>query len=271
MTKPVSRMTAPLALAAALVAGQAWAGPPPVDVPTVTGIVGVDYARLSPSTGSGADQWGLGGGVHLNLSPSFDLEGSAGYHKISSGGTDLNTWDLQAVGVIKAADWKLGPVLSYEKTSVSGFDTEVRSWGGFADYQSMPVGKAYGWRVHAQAGGFDTNFGVDGSYVGAGLKLYPCPKFAAGLDVNYTKFNGASFHETDYSVNGEYLLGDSPFAIKAGYTRADFSNSGGLHFNTYSLGLSYYFNGSGKSSLQERHDTGLLPYNAGLSSLALKF
>lgn len=241
---------------------------------TATGVIGADYGHLEPSTGSNGDQWGLGGGLNYKLTPNFSLEGSIGYYRISGGGSDADSWNVRLDGIFGSGGWKLGPSLGYEKDSTSGVDIEVKSWGGFVDYNVPPAGaKAWGWRFHAQGGGFDTNVPVDGSYWGAGLTAYPCPKFAASATVDYTRYSGGglSAHQTDYGIKGEYLIGDSPFSVWGGYTRSDFGPGGGFHVDSLGLGVNYHFNGPGAPSLQERHDTGPLPYNPTYTGLLFKF
>jgi hypothetical protein len=274
MTKSMSKTAAPLALATLVVAGaagQARAAPPPPEPLNLTGIFGADYSRLGSSSGPDADNWGVGLGLRIPLNESFSLQGYGGYHQLSGGGADVDSWDAQATGLYKTGGWKLGVTLGYERNSTGGFHGEVKNWGGVADYNAFPTPGAWGWRVHGQAGGYDTNYSLDGSYVGGGLKLYPCPKFAASADINYTRFSGfGSGHETDYSLSGEYQFGSSPFSLSGGYTRSDFSG-GSFHIDTWSLGLQYRFGGPPAASIQERQDTGPLPYNPGVSAIGLKF
>ena len=66
-------------------------------------------------------------------------------------------------------------------------------------------------------------------------------------------FSGA---ETALSVQGEYLLSEeTPIAVFAGYTYSDLSNAGG-HVSTFLMGLRFYFNTDGFSSLTERQRSG---------------
>lgn len=264
----ITRISAGASLAVVLLA---CASGPALADDAVNGVIGADYTHFSPNSGPDGDQWGLGGGLKYDLSPNFGLEGYGSYHKLSGGGVDVDNWDLRLTGAFKSGGWKLGPSFGYQKDSASGH-IDVKSWGAFVDYNAPPMGDNWGWRFHVQGGGYDTNIPVDGSYVGAGLNAYPCPKFAISGNIDYTRYSsgGGSGHQTDYGIKGEYLIGDSPFSVWGGYTRSDFG-SGGFKIDSWGLGVNYYFNGPGKPSLQERHDTSPLPYNPNFNGLIFKF
>jgi hypothetical protein len=99
---------------------------------------------------------------------------------------------------------------------------------------------------------------------------YLFPDFALTGGIGYTHLNRIGA-ETDLTVQGEYLLSqETPFAVFAGYTYSDLSDGGGS-VSTFLVGLRFYFNTDGFSSLKERQRSGTVGTIGGFGPVGLRF
>lgn len=251
-----------------------------IDFPAAT--FAVDYANFSPSAGANENQYGTaigvltnpfsgdtggtnplilndnmtpvdvvpaqGGGIEAPL-----LEFDASYHHSSTTGSSSNNWTAGTALIWNQLGWRFGPVFGFQSSSTGSFSAQTYNYGAFAEWFAAP-----NVTVFAKGGGFSGDFSNDGYYLGGLAKYYGSPDFAlnGGIDyTHYTSFGG--FDETDYSIGGEYLFSETtPISFFGGYTYSDYSYS--YHVSQVFVGLRFYLNGAGVSTLLDRQRTGLL-------------
>lgn len=243
-----------------------------------------DYAHISPSAGPNENSYGFslgaitnpfsgdtGGTNPLKLDDNLDvadpipaqgggiiapsLEVMAGYHRTDFAGTATTTWTAGGSLIWTVPAWRFGPAAGFQSNSTGGFDTQTWNYGGYAEWFVSPAVNLF-----AKGGGFSSNGGAsDGFYFGGSGKYYATPDFALNAGFDYTRFTSfGGSNEEDYTVGGEYLFSETtPIALFGGYTYSQFSGS--FHTNRVFVGLRFYVNGQGVSTLVNRQRTGEPP------------
>ena len=228
--------------------------------------IGIDYAHFKPSAGGNGDQSGGSASGFFKFNPDLGLNLDLGYHNVSSTGPSLDNWNVGASLVWTMDNWRFGPTLGYQHSSISSFSTQATNYGAFADYFATPS-----FTVSGKGGGFSTHPGSDGYYFGGQLKGYPCPNLAIGGTIDHAHFNGfGGSNETDYGLGAEYQFAGR-FSVYGGYSYSDFS-PGNFHVTTWSVGIRLYDDtNSGTRDLVDRQRTGTTGWSTQFAALALKF
>ncbi len=261
--------------------------PPPVRTPTYSGLginpppssyfgapfglssgtFGFDYAHFSPSSGSDGNQYGLSGSGLFALGDNFGLNLDAGYHNVSSSGPNLSNWTASGALVWQGADWRLGPNFGFQSNSKGSFSSNTYNYGAYADYFVSPA-----ITLSGKGGGFSSNPGSGGYYLGGALKGYVNPDFAIDGAIDYTRFTSfGGSSETDFTIRSEWLVSEStPVSVFGGYTYSGFS-PGSFNVSTVFVGIKLYTNGNGATTLVDRQRTGTLGWSSAFMPLSLRF
>lgn len=238
-----------------------------------SGTLGFDYAHFNPKFGSDGDQWGFTGSALFPLMHNVGIGINAGYDRVTSKFFDLDHWTAGASLVWQIGDVRFGPSYGFQRNSASGFSADTHNYGGFGEYFATP------WlTVGAKGGGFSSDPGSNGYYVGGQFKGYLMPNLALTGMIDHTHFNAfGGSNENDYSINGEYLFGGGlyrapwpPISIYGGYTRSNFT-PGSFHVDTFFVGIKLYTDGNGATTLVDRQRTGTLGWQTEFAALSLKF
>ncbi|MDE2133485.1 MAG: hypothetical protein KGJ49_02685 [Alphaproteobacteria bacterium] len=232
-----------------------------------SGTLGVDYAHFNPSSGSDGNQYGLSGSGLFALGDNFGLNLDAGYHNVSRTGPNLSNWTASGALVWQRADWRLGPNFGFQSNSQGSFSSNTYNYGAYADYFA-----SQSFTFSAKGGGFSSNPGSDGYYLGGALKGYVNPDFAIDGAIDYTRFTSfGGSSETDFTIRSEWLISETtPLSIFGGYTYSGFS-PGSFNVNTVFVGIKLYTNGNGATTLVDRQRTGTLGWSATFAPLSLRF
>ena len=205
---------------------------------------------------AGEGEFALGAGVHA--------QGHAGYNYATLPGTHLSNWNLGGSGYWKGQMGRAGAVVNYTDVHLSVLGSaHTTNYGAFGEYFANDD-----FTFGVKGGGFSGDF--DGGYAGVQVTGYLFPDFALTGGIGYTHLNRIGA-ETDLTVQGEYLLSqETPFAVFAGYTYSDLSDGGG-NVSTFLVGLRFYFNTDGFSSLKERQRSGTVGTIGGFGPVGLRF
>lgn len=190
---------------------------------------------------AGEGEFALGAGVHAQF--------HASYNYATLPGTHVSNWTLGGAGYWKGSLGRAGAVVNYTDVNLSVLGhANATNFGGFGEYFANDY-----FTFGVKGGGFSGD--VSGGYAGAQMTGYVFPDFAITGGITYTHFNHISA-ETDLSIQAEYLVDhEIPFAGFAGYTYSDLSDGGG-RVSTFLVGIRFYFNTDGFSSLIERQRSG---------------
>jgi len=252
-----------------------WYGPTPWSLPNSpfglwAGTLSLDYARLIPSVGTDGNQVGANGAGLWMFSDNLGLNTDFGYHNVTRALTPhLGSTTAAGALVWRGPDFRLGPAIGYQgNAQTAGLSTKTFNYGGYGDYFFSPM-----ITLSGKGGYFTSHPGSGGYYLGGQGKFYPDPDLALHAGLDYTKFTHvASFSETDYSAGIEYRLPWSmPMSAFGRYSYSDFS-PGKFNINTVTVGLKFYFNANGATTLVDRQRTGTLDTTSSLvSAVQLRF
>ena len=149
---------------------------------------------------------------------------------------------------------RIGGTVGYNGLSGSGAGTfNVTNYGGFAEWYAAPMFTVgvKGGGATASAGGFGSG---SATYVGGEAVVYALPDLALNADIDYLSISGGNL--TSYGGTAEWLVSEHvPVSVYGGYTYSEFSGGGG-HLSTWMVGLKFYLNGNGASTLADRQRTG---------------
>jgi hypothetical protein len=255
---------------------EAGLSPPPKDyfgasAGLSSGTFGIDYAHLSPSQGDDADQWGFRASGLFPFAHNFGLDIDAGYHKVSSEFFDLDNWTAGASLVWQVDKFRLGPSFGFQSNSVNTFTMNTYNYGGFVDYFATPH-----LTLSAKTGGFSSDPGGNGYYIGGQIKGYLTPNLALSGAIDHTHFNAfQGSDENDYGLDAEYLFWDDedcwwpPTSFYVSYDHTTFS-PGSFDIDTVGFGIKLYTDGNGATTLRDRQRTGVLTRQT-FSPLRLRF
>jgi hypothetical protein len=201
-------------------------------------------------------EFALGAGLHV--------QGHGGYNYATLPGTHLSNWHAGGSGYWKGQMGRAGVVVTYTGVNLSvlgsAHTTNVGAFGEYFANDNFTFG--------IKGGGFRGDF--DGGYAGIAVTGYVFPDFAVTGGMSYTHLDRIAA-ETDMTVQGEYLLShETPFAVFAGYTYSDISDGGG-NVSTFIVGLRFYYNTDGFSSLVERQRSGTVGDIGTFGPIGLKF
>lgn len=223
------------------------------------GVIGGDYSYTGFNQGLGhANTYGGELGGIVPFGSDFSGQVTGGYHRIDASGFGANDWNVAGTVSWDPAWGRLGANVGYTNASVSGAHVNATNYGAYLEYYAgdrATLGlRGGGATVSASAFGMGSG-SETGGYVGGQLLGYLTPDLALRGTVGYVGISGG--HQTTAGVHGEWLVSEStPISAWVGYDYADFGGGGGSDVtgNTISVGLKYYFGGSG--SLQHHQRTG---------------
>jgi hypothetical protein len=248
------------AVALATFAGAAMADPPaqpPGDDTAVAaqGVVGADYSHLWIGGGNANIYGGELSGI-LPVTGDFAGQVSGAYHRVEATGGGLNDWNVAGTLAWTSHQGRIGANVGYDGLSASGLGLSATNYGVYGEYYAgdqFTLGlRGGGATVSGGAFGFSAH--RTGGYVGGEAIGYFMPDLAVRGTVGY--FGIAGGHETTVGVHGEYLFSETfPISAWVGYDYANLGGGGSISGNTLSVGLKYYFGGSG--SLERHQRTGV--------------
>lgn len=245
-----------LSLAAVAAASAQPASPDNAVVPQ--GVIGGDYSYVGLNDGLGnANVYGGELGGITPITSDFSGQVTGGYHRIDSHGFGANDWNVAGT-VAWSQPWgRLGANVGYTNDSLAGASANITNYGVYGEYfaDRFTLGlRGGGATGSASAFGFGTG-SQTGGYGGAEAIGYLMPDLAVKGTVGYVGID--SGHQWTAGVRGEYLFSrDTPIAGWLGYDYSDIGGDGfSVHSNTFSVGLKYYFGGSG--SLEHHQRTGV--------------
>jgi hypothetical protein len=249
--------------ALAMAAGLASADPaaPGADTAvTPQAVLGGDYSYSGLNQGLGhADSYGGDFGVVLPAPYSSDFSGqiSGGYHRIESGGFGANDGNVAGTMSWDSTMGRLGANVGYASTNVRGASVDATNYGAYGEYYAgdrITLGLR-GGGVTGAANAFGVGSASStGGYGGGEAVAYLMPDLAARATVGYVGI--ADGHQWTAGLHGEYLFSETtPLSGWVGYDYSSIGAEGfAVHANTFSIGLKYYFGGSG--SLERHQRTG---------------
>jgi hypothetical protein len=243
-----------------VVAVAAVSGPALADFGSAfSGTLQGQYSNISAGSGGGsANVWGGEGSGAFDLGWSgLKVQVDGGYQGVSfSGSGSVDDWNVDGAFYWQGHQGRIGGTVGYNGFSGSGAGTfNVTNYGGFAEWYAAPM-----FTVGVKGGGASASDGGFGSgtatYVGGEAVFYAFPNLALNGNVDYFSAGNAGGNITSYGGTAEWLFSESvPVSVYGGYTYSDFSGGGG-HLSTWTVGLKFYLNGNGASTLADRQRTG---------------
>lgn len=223
------------------------------------GVIGGDYSYTSFNQGGGhANIYGGELGGIIPFGSDFSGQVTGGYHRLDGSGFGVNDWNVAGTVSWNQPWGRLGANVGYTNAGASGANVNATNYGAYVEYYAgdrATLGlRGGGTTLSANAFGMGSG-SETGGYVGGQLLGYLMPDLALRGTVGYVGVSGG--HQTTAGVRGEWLISEAtPISAWVGYDYADFGGGGGsdLVGNTVSVGLKYYFGGSG--SLQHHQRTG---------------
>jgi hypothetical protein len=233
------------AAAASMIVTPALAAPAPVLSGYVDG--GYNYTTIDSFH---FNDWKVEGGVVAPISSMFAVQGNLAYDSLSIEGFHENTTTAQASVFATLSQGRLGVSGGYNNIDVFGSNAHFENYGVFGDWYVSDV-----LTLSARGGGL-TGSGFSGgndNYIGGQIVGYPCPNLALTGTIDNLHLDFLT--QTAYSVGAEYQISKTlPLSVSLGYTDTNLSAGSTIVFNTYSVGLKYYF-GPG-ASLRDHQRSG---------------
>jgi hypothetical protein len=231
------------------------------------GTLGVDYADFSPSSGSDGNQWGLSGSGLFALGDNFGLNLDVGYHNVSGTGPSLDNVAASGTLLLQQPDGRIGLTLGFQSNSQGSYSSNTYNYGLVGDYFVSPE-----ITLSGKGGGFSSDPGSDGYYLGGALTGYANPDLAINGAIDYTRFTkfGGS-NETDFTIKGEWLVSEStPVLVFGGYTYSALS-PGSFNVGTVFVGIKLYTSRVGAVTLTAQQRNGPVGWSSAFAPLSLKF
>jgi hypothetical protein len=214
-----------------------------------------DYSNISAGSGGGsANSWGGAASGAFDLWSGLKLQVDGGYQGINvSCGSNIDDWNVNGALFWQSGWGRLGATGGYNGFSGIG-NINITTYGGFAEWYAAPM-----FTVGVKGGGASANSGGFGSgsadYVGGEAVFYAMPNLALNANIDYFSA-GHSENITNYGGTVEWLVSEHvPVSVYGGYTYSDISGSS-THLSTWTVGLKFYLNGNGASTLVDRQRTG---------------
>jgi len=232
----------------------------------VSGNAALGYAHTQ-IPGDSINQGILNGSFATPLSDSgINLEGDAGFDRLSDSVGANTVWNLGATGFWSNDTFRAGATVNYTDVKFGSDSGSINfvNYGAFGEFflDSFTLG--------AKGGGFSGSDSLNGTYVGGEAVGYAMPDLAFSGTVDYTKLNLSTvdFNETDFTVQGEWLFSEeTPLSIYGGYTHTSFTGAQSGDGNTVFVGIRFYFNPTGTASLEQRQRTGSVGWGAAFQPL----
>jgi hypothetical protein len=231
---------------------------------SVSGTLSGSYA--DDTDGSSGNLWNVNGSLTGTMDGGWGLEATGGYHNLNlgSGLGNLDIWNVGGSLFWAGMQGRIAATVNYYSTSKFGADLNVTNYGAGGEFYAAPnlTFAVKGGGNTISASGFGLSGSDSGAYVGGMLQWYVVPDFGLSGAVDYVDIAG--FHTTSETAKAEWLFSEStPVSIYGGYQHVD-ENAFGLNGNGnfFFVGLKFYFNGTGGSSLVDRQRSGSLGYIA---------
>jgi hypothetical protein len=223
-----------------------------------------DYSHVNVSNGGGSgNEWGGDASGRFGLGP-WDLNGQVdgGYHQLSGGGGHVDDWNADGSLFWLGNEGRIGADVGYNGLSGGG-SGHVTNYGGFAEWYMAPM-----VTLGVKGGGASvSNGGGMADYVGAEAAWYVVPDVDVSGTVDYLSLTGS--HLTNYSAKAEWLISETtPVSVYGGYTRSEIPGAGA---NTWLIGLKFYTDSNGSSTLVARQRTGNVDWAGHINVLGLVF
>lgn len=225
---------------------------------SVSGAVDLGYSYTKLSNGGGhLNNWNGSGTALVDVGNGLNFQVGSGGSHTSFSGVRINTW--KADGAIFWRDWAgaFGATVNYHALSGAFTPLGVGASAKFTDYGLF--GDYYMTRditLSAAGGAFSGD--IKGYYGGGGLTYYLKRNIAFTADGAYTKFRNGGGHMTDFGAKLEYApFVHVPVSMYAGYNYTDISGTSSK-LNTFSVGLTVYFDGGAGDALVEHHRNGVV-------------
>jgi hypothetical protein len=217
------------------------------------------YSNISAGSGGGsANTWGGSGSGAFDLGWSgLKLQVDGGYQGISSsGGGSVDDWNVDGAFFWQGHQGRIGGTVGYNGFNGGGIgNVNITNYGGFAEWYAAPM-----FTVGVKGGGASANSGGGGNgtatYVGGEAVFYAMPNLALNANIDYFSEGGGNGNITSYGGTAEWLVSDHvPVSVYGGYTYSQLPSGGG-HLSTWLVGLKFYLNGNGATTLVDRQRTG---------------
>ncbi|MGD0143821.1 MAG: hypothetical protein ABSC92_11735 [Rhizomicrobium sp.] len=215
-----------------------------------------DYSNISAGGGgSNVNVWSGQGSGAFDLGWSgLKIQGDGGYTNYSVSGESINDWNIDGALIWQGMQGRLGATVGYNDLSVSGTSLHDTNYGGFGEWYAGHM-----FTVGVKGGGENISAGgtsLDADYVGGEAVFYVTPDVALNGDIDYLSISKISANVTSYGAMAEWLVSEStPISVYGGYTYSQLS-SGGEHASTWTIGVKWYCNGNGASTLVDRQRSG---------------
>ncbi|MBI3678352.1 MAG: hypothetical protein HY243_17210 [Proteobacteria bacterium] len=230
-----------------------------------SGNVSGDYANLNTG-GFNANMWGATGSGVFDVDSDWNVGLDAAYHNLNASGVSVNSWTIDGNAFYHAAQGRAGVVVGYNSSDTGGFGNfHVTNYGVAGDWFAGKM-----WTLSAKAGAFNGSFSLKGYYVGAAATAYVMPDLGLSVAYDYTHFNHG-LNENDWTLQGEWLVSEAtPISVYGGYQGTTIHGFGSTSFNTWFVGLRWYCNGDGSTTLVDRQRNGTLGWSGSFSPLITK-
>jgi len=245
--------------ATCVVAVAALSGPAFADFGSnFSGTLQGQYSNISPGGGGGsANAWGGAGSGAFDLGWSgLKLQVDGGYQGVNFSSVNVDDWNVDGAFFWQGAMGRIGGTVGYNGFSGSGAGSfNITNYGGFAEWYAGHM-----FTLGVKGGGASASGGgASGTadYVGGEAVFYVMPDLALNANIDYfSDPSGGGGNITSYGGTAEWLVSEHlPVSVYGGYTYTDLSSGGG-HLSTWLVGLKFYLNGNGASTLVDRQRTG---------------
>jgi hypothetical protein len=243
---------------ACAVAIVALSGPAFADLGGFSGTLQGQYSNTSAGNGGGsANVWGGAGSGAFDLGMSgLKVQVDGGYNEVnfSGGGGNVGDWNIDGALIWQGGMGRIGATVGYNGVSGGGGESfNLTNYGGFAEWYAghMFTLGAKGGGATASGGGFTGT----ADYFGGEAVFYVVPDLALNADVDYLSV-GSGENLTNYGGTVEWLVSEStPISVYGNYTYTELSSGGG-HLTTWLVGVKFYLNNNGASTLVDRQRSG---------------
>lgn len=229
------------------------------------GVVNGNYSNIDINHGGGsADVYGISGGGMFGLAPDWAAQIDGGYHRLSGNGADADNWNIDGAAFWRAQAGRIGATIGYNDVTGGGLSAHTTNYGLFGDWYATEA-----VTVGVKGGYFNAEHGEDGEYAGVGVTGYVMPDLALSGSYDYAHFKGFTT-ENDYTAQAEWLISErTPVSVYGGYTRSEFSGTGGVAANTWFVGVRFYCDPTDSATLVSRQRNGAEIYGTSFGPSAL--
>jgi hypothetical protein len=215
-------------------------------IPVMAASAQVGYAHYFSSSGEGTDaltiggqtllggsSYGLVGGPKGSATPwhQGDLELQGAWGESFTGGQATSAGQFNAGYLMNVGSVRFGPVGGYQGSVNGGYRSQTSTYGGYADaFLSDQFG------LFARGGGFNSDPGYGGYYVGGGARWNPCPRLTLTGGADYGHWSTTDgYFQVQATGQTEYQPWPAqPISIYAGYTYAQSGYDDFMSYHTSS-------------------------------------